>query len=111
MLDKLPPSYLRVVRLVCRQWEGAAGRLLHYLRPEALAGGRLGARFGQLHSLDLSACMTCVEYASPKQLRLQVCCVCVPARTYECMCGCVVGGWGGGGARSLHAFDEQECVV
>lgn len=71
MLDRLPLSYLRVVRLVCRQWEGAAGRLLRHLRPETLVGKAVGTRFCHLHSLDLSHCMGSVEFVAPKRLRLQ----------------------------------------
>ena len=72
VLDRLPPSYLRVVRLVCRQWERAAARLLRHLRPEALEGVELSRRFPHLHTLDLSQCMAAVEFAAPKRLRLQV---------------------------------------
>lgn len=73
VLDSLPPSYLRVVRLVCRQWERAAARLLRHLRPETLEGVELSRRFPHLHSLDLSQCMAAVEFAAPKRLRLQSC--------------------------------------
>lgn len=74
-MEHLPASHLRVLRLVCRSWEGAAGRLLRALRPEALppgCGASLGARFPNLRALDLSHCMTSVCLHTPQALRLQV---------------------------------------
>lgn len=71
MLDRLQPSSLRVLRLVCRGWEAAASRLLRHMRPETVAGKQLSRRFPCLHSLDLSNALMGVDFASPRQLRLQ----------------------------------------
>lgn len=77
VLDKLPASYLRVIRLVCRQWEGAAARLMRHLRPEALAGRAVGARFRHLHSLvsRLHPCLLaapCLLASVPASAALQL---------------------------------------
>lgn len=72
VLEQLQPSTLRVLRLVCRGWEGATSRLLVHLRPEGIAGKHLARRFPSLHSLDLSNCCMGVDFASPRMLRLQV---------------------------------------
>ena len=72
VLERLQPSTLRVLRLVCRGWEAAASRLLRHLRPETVVGKQLGRRFPALHSLDLSNCQMGVDFASPRMLRLQV---------------------------------------
>jgi hypothetical protein len=72
VLERLQPSTLRVLRLVCRGWEAAASRLLCHLRPETVVGKQLGRRFLALHSLDLSNCLMGVDFASPRMLRLQV---------------------------------------
>lgn len=86
VLERLQPSKLRVLRLVCRGWEAAACRVLRHMRPEAVVGKQLGRRFPALHSLDLSSCAMGVDFASPRMLRLQVgarcLVVCAP-------CGCV----------------------
>lgn len=79
MLERLAPSSLRVLRLVCRGWEAAASRLLRHLRPEAVAGKQLGRRFPALHSLDLSNCCMSVDFAGPRMLRLQVRLLLAPA--------------------------------
>ena len=84
MLEQLQPSTLRVLRLVCRGWEGATSRLLVHLRPEGIARKQLARRFPSLHSLDLSNCCMGVDFASPRMLRLQV------------RCGCGLGGSAGG---------------
>lgn len=72
VLDRLQPSTLRVLRLVCRGWEAAASRLLRHMRPETVVGKQLSRRFPCLHSLDLSNALMGVDFASPRQLRLQV---------------------------------------
>ena len=58
----MPPSYVRVVRLVCRGWAAAAGRLMQRLKPEALEGPRLAQRFPHLCALDLSHCLHTVTF-------------------------------------------------
>lgn len=58
----MPPSYVRVVRLVCRGWAAAAGRLMQRLKPEALEGPRLAQRFPHLRALDLSHCLHTVTF-------------------------------------------------
>lgn len=52
----MAPSYLRVMRLVCRSWAEFGGRHLSSLKPERLDGPRLAQRFPHLRSLDLSHC-------------------------------------------------------
>jgi hypothetical protein len=86
VLDHLPASHLRVLRLVCRPWERGTARLMHALRPEALPafaepgaapGAAPGAtlalalRFPALRSVDLSHCELGVCEAAPRTLRLQ----------------------------------------
>ncbi|KAL4858834.1 F-box/LRR-repeat protein 16 [Chlorella vulgaris] len=71
VLEQLAPSTPRVLRLVCRGWEAATSRLMCHLRPEAVAGKRLGRRFPALHSLDLCAAHMGVGFATPRLLRLQ----------------------------------------
>lgn len=58
VLGFLPPSYLRVLRLVCSAWEHASGRFLTSLAPETLAHEpSLSQRCPNLLSLDLSHCL------------------------------------------------------
>lgn len=71
VLERLQPSTLRVLRLVCRGWEAAASRLLRHLRPETICSKHLATRFPSLRSLDLSSASMGVDFASPKSLRLQ----------------------------------------
>jgi hypothetical protein len=66
----MAPSYLRVMRLVCRSWAEFGGRHLSSLKPERLDGPRLAQRFPHLRSLDLSHCQRIIVH--PKnELRLQ----------------------------------------
>lgn len=60
--EHMPPSYVRVVRLVCCGWAAAAGRLMQRLKPEALEGPRLAQRFPHLRALDLSHCLHTVTF-------------------------------------------------
>ena len=71
ILDRMAPSALRVLRLVCRGWEAAVSRQLRHLRPCELVGKRLGERFPALRSLDLSNAAMGVDFATPRALRLQ----------------------------------------
>ena len=72
VLSFLPNSYLRVTRLVCRQWERAAGRFLTSLAPETLAlQPPLSLRCSNLVSLDLSNCLTEVHCFRAKELGLR----------------------------------------
>lgn len=71
-MERLQPSTLRVLRLVCHGWEAAASRLLTHLRPEAVVGKQLSRRFPALHSLDLSNAHMGVDLTTPRTLRLQV---------------------------------------
>lgn len=58
VLGFLPPSYLRVIRLVCHAWEQASGRFLTSLAPEKLLlQPSLSQRCPNLLSLDLSNCL------------------------------------------------------
>ncbi|RMZ52974.1 hypothetical protein APUTEX25_001093, partial [Auxenochlorella protothecoides] len=66
----LPPSSLRILRLVCRSWERALGRRLLGIRPEALPAVPLAARFPSLRWLTLSHCGAAVSACRPDQLRL-----------------------------------------
>ena len=72
VLALLPASHLRVLRLVCSGWERSVARAVRGLRPEALAGKRLAARFPSVHSLDLSHCELAVDFRTPSSLKLQV---------------------------------------
>ncbi|EIE23088.1 RNI-like protein [Coccomyxa subellipsoidea C-169] len=67
----MPPSYVRVVRLVCRGWAAAAGRLMQRLKPEALEGPRLAQRFPHLCALDLSHCLHTVTFHTQTALQLR----------------------------------------
>jgi hypothetical protein len=60
----MPAAYVRVVRLVCKGWAGAAGRLMQRLKPENLDGARLATCFPYLRSLDLSHCLHTVTFHS-----------------------------------------------
>lgn len=70
----MPPSYVRVVRLVCRGWAAAAGRSMQRLKPEALEGPRLTERFPHLRALDLSHCLHTVTFHTQ----------CVPSNSHCC---------------------------
>ncbi|BDA50045.1 probable f-box/LRR-repeat protein 2 at C-terminar half [Coccomyxa sp. Obi] len=67
----MPPSYVRVVRLVCRGWAAAAGRSMQRLKPEALEGPRLTERFPHLRALDLSHCLHTVTFQTQTALQLR----------------------------------------
>lgn len=72
ILSFLPNSYLRVMRLVCRQWEHATARFLTSLAPETLAlHPPLSHRCPALVSLDLSNCLTEVHCFRAKELGLR----------------------------------------
>jgi hypothetical protein len=73
VLDRLPPHYARVTRLVCAGWQRATERSLRRARPEALAGGggALARRFPNLRALDLSCCDAAVELADRGALSLR----------------------------------------
>ncbi len=58
----MSPSYLRVMRLVCRSWAEFAGRHTSTLKPERLEGPRLSLRFPHLRSLDLSHCQRMIVH-------------------------------------------------
>lgn len=70
----MPPSYVRVVRLVCRGWAGAAGRSMQRLKPEALEGPRLTERFPHLRALDLSHCLHTVTFHTKCVPSISHCC-------------------------------------
>ena len=77
----MPPSYVRVVRLVCRGWAAAAGRSMQRLKPEALEGPRLTERFPHLRALDLSHCLHTVTFHTQ----------CVPPCLFSRCCGSLPG--------------------
>ncbi len=62
MTRHMAPSYLRVMRLVCRSWAEFGGRHLSSLKPERLDGPRLAQRFPHLRSLDLSHCQRMIVH-------------------------------------------------
>lgn len=62
MTRHMAPSYLRVMRLVCRSWAEFGGRHLSSLKPERLDGPRLAERFPHLRSLDLSHCQRMIVH-------------------------------------------------